>query len=73
MLSCSSAHLAVCADGAPAGTQELGHLVEAGELPQAGFQVQVPVEAQCPLSPHGGAVLVRQCRPDQPGIPGGVR
>lgn len=40
------ADLSVSADGTAAVVEQLRHVVVAGELPEAGFQVQVPVEAQ---------------------------
>lgn len=38
-------NLSVSTDGAPAVSEQLGHVVVAAELPQTSFQVEVPVEA----------------------------
>lgn len=51
-------HLPICADGAAAVSEQLRHVVVAGELPEAGFQVQVPVEAQRAVSPQRAAELI---------------
>lgn len=53
-------HLSVSADGAPAVGEQLGHVVVAGELPQAGLQVEVAVEAQRVVASQGAAELVRR-------------
>lgn len=58
--ACRDTHLAVSADGASAVGEQLGHVIVAGELPQTGLQVEVPVEAQCAVAAHGTAVLVRR-------------
>ena len=53
-------NLSVSPDGTPAVCEQLGHVVVAAELPPAGFQVQVPVEAQCALPPERAAELIRR-------------
>lgn len=51
-------HLSVSPYVAPAVGEQLRHVVVACELPQAGFQVQVPVETQRAVPPQGAAELI---------------
>ena len=69
----TSPYLPVGPDGPPAVAEQLRHVVEAGELPQARLQVQVPVEAQGVGGAHGAAVLVGRRLADDLGVLGGVR
>lgn len=52
--------LSVSPDGAPTVGEQLGHVVVAAELPQTGFQVEVPVEAECAVPPERAAELIRR-------------
>ncbi|TNN63522.1 hypothetical protein EYF80_026264 [Liparis tanakae] len=38
--------------------EQLRHVVVAGELPETGFEVEVPVEAQCAVPPQSAAELI---------------
>lgn len=51
-------HLSISSYGASTLSEQLGHVVVAGELPETGFQVQVPVEAQCAVAPKRAAELI---------------
>lgn len=51
-------HLSISAYGASAVSEQLGHVVVAGELPETGFQVEVFVEAQCAVPPQRAAELI---------------
>ena len=65
-------YLSISPNGASAVAEQLGHVVVAGELPQAGLQVQVPVEPQRAGSPEGAAELVRGRVADDFWVLGGV-
>ena len=52
-------YLSISPDGASTVTEQLRHVIVAGEFPQTSLQVEVPVESQCAGSPEGSAVLVR--------------
>lgn len=64
-------HLSVSPYVAPAVGEQLGHVVVAGELPQAGFQVQVPVETQRAVPPQGAAELIGRRISHTLGVTGG--
>lgn len=54
-------HLSISPYGASAVSEQLRHVVVAGELPETRFQVQVPVEAQCAVPPQRVAELICRC------------
>lgn len=51
-------HLSISPYGASTVSKQLRHVVVAGELPETGFQVEVPVEAQCAVPPQRAAELI---------------
>lgn len=51
-------HLSISPYGASAISEQLRHMVVAGELPETGFQVEVSVEAQRAVPPQGAAELI---------------
>lgn len=55
-----SAHLSISPNGPAAVAEQLRHVVVVCELPQAGLQVEVPVEPQSAGTPEVCAVLVRR-------------
>ena len=61
-------HLSVSPYGASAVGEQLRHVVVAGELPQAGLQVQVPVEAQRAVPPQRAAELIGRRVPHAFGV-----
>lgn len=66
-----AAYLSISSNGASTVTEQLRHVVVAGEFPQARLQVEVSVESQCAGSPEGGAVLVRGHLADHFWVSGG--
>lgn len=57
-------YLSISPNVASTVTEQLRHVIVAGEFPQTSFQVEVSVESQCAGSPEGSAVLVRGCLAD---------
>lgn len=53
--------LSISPNGASTVSEQLRHVVVTGELPQTGFQVQVPVETQCAVPTQGATELIRRC------------
>lgn len=66
------AYLSICPNGASTIREELGHVIVANELPQAGFQVQVAVEAQGVEASDCWAVLIGNGLSNHIGILGSI-
>lgn len=55
------AHLSISPYGASAVGEQLRHVIVAGELPETGLQVEIPVEAQCAVPPQRATELIGRC------------